>query len=325
MKTLFPILLIIFFHLVACCRFNAQNTFIQEQKIVKHDAITWRLREDSTVSWIYIEKDRENASEYRKNHPDTLDGQASEDIFKTYFHREAVYIERILLHCFSDEDLSKLLMINREKFRIVIAVHLQNNGKALNVDITPIPRIKKNDFLTSSEIQKFINNIKMSLFPKPQGLPYTGISIPVWKSHLMAETERRAMSIYSSTSKEVNSAYLSDELIPALQEQLNLLSIENKANNKFQKHLLVDLLIATGQVGGIMGLYTVSDNDKDTYCAWLQRIVNNDARIDRRDFLQEIEQYYSLWLKRYNGQSDSIENNPDYNWQWDTFFNEFNL
>jgi hypothetical protein len=192
MKTLLSILLILFSHLTACCQFCEQSIFIQE--VVNHDTITWMLAKDSTISCIYIEKDRKNAIEYRKNHLNTLDEKIKDEILNQYFIRNEMYKRHFLVTGFSDEALSQLLLISNEKFRMLISLTLQDNGKALNIEIRPLPLIKKNDFLTSSEIYRFINKFKERSSSIPQGFPYVDFMIPVRKSHLMAEVERREMT-----------------------------------------------------------------------------------------------------------------------------------
>jgi mRNA-degrading endonuclease HigB of HigAB toxin-antitoxin module len=189
--TLLPILLILFSHITARCQFGEQSIFIQE--VVDHDTITWMLAKDSTISCIYIEKDRKNAIEYRKNHLNTLDEKIKDKVLNQYFTRNEMYKRHFLVTGFSDEALSQLLMISNEKFRMIISLTL-HNGKVFNIEIRPLPLIKKNDFLTSSEIHRFINNGKEFLFSVAQEFLYVDFMIPVRKSHLMAEVGRRAMT-----------------------------------------------------------------------------------------------------------------------------------
>ncbi|MDR0833074.1 MAG: hypothetical protein LBN93_02655 [Candidatus Symbiothrix sp.] len=193
MKKLLSILLIIFFNVIAYSQLSKQNSVTQE--VVGRDTITWVLRENLTIWDIYIEKDRNRAIEYKRNHPNTLAKEITEVIEARYFNREGTQrMESILLGCFSEDDLSKLFKKMSEKSRLRMGVFLQGDGTVLSVDICAFAPITKSEFLTSTEVYRFMNNVKKSSFPDLQELPFMYCYIPIWQHHIKAELERRTRS-----------------------------------------------------------------------------------------------------------------------------------
>ena len=130
---------------------------------------------------------------------------------------------------------------------------------------------------------------------------------------------------YTATTKTITLTVYSAELLSralnhAYQDELGILTEENKSNNEFQEHILGDLFIL---IKNLPGTYKTSKSSQ--YDNWLKSISNDGyGPFDQQRFLNEYQNYIREFQNRYNYVPEySKPLNENYNWNWEKMF-QFN-